>query len=482
MIARVATAQDDITGDGTSSIVLMIAELLKQADGLMYDGLYMQFLHPRIVTEGFDLAKTRALEVLENMKITKSFDSDKIDRTTLINVAGTSVKTKLHFDLASDLSEHIVDAVLSVMNTGNELDLHRVEIMQMQHKRDMDSTLIRGLVLDHGGRHPDMPKKVKNAYILTLNVSMEYEKTEINSGFFYKSAAEREKLVQAEREFIDERVRKVIALKRKVCDEAAAKGDAKFGFVMINQKGIDPFSLDLLAKEGILGLRRAKRRNMERLSLACGGYAINCVDELSPECLGMAGSVYEYTLGDEKFTFVEECKNPQSVTLLIKGPNKHTLTQIKDAINDGLKAVKNAIEDKCVVPGAGAFELAAHLDLMKYSETLTGRVSYGVEAFARGLLVIPRILAQNSGFDVKDCEVKILHEIRKVMEANDNKVSGENALGLNLDSGESMKPHESGVYDNYSVKKQILDSSCVIATNLLLVDEMMRAGLESLKG
>lgn len=199
--------------------------------------------------------------------------------------------------------------------------------------------------MDHGSRHPDMPKRVMNAYILTCNVSMEYEKSEVNSGFFYKTAEEREKLVTAERDFIDQRVRKVIALKKKLCDGTDKQ------FVVINQKGIDPFSLDMLAKEGIIALRRAKRRNMERLALACGGMAMNSFDDLTEDCLGYAGQVYEHVLGENKYTFVEECKNPKSVTILIKGPNKHTIAQIKDAVRDGLRSINNAIIDKAVIPG-----------------------------------------------------------------------------------------------------------------------------------
>ena len=187
--------------------------------------------------------------------------------------------------------------------------------------------------MDHGGRHPDMPKRLENCHILTCNVSMEYEKTEVNSGFFYKSADEREKLVAAERKFIEDRVQKVIEFKKKVCD-----GTDK-SFVIINQKGIDPLSLDALAREGILALRRAKRRNMERMTLACGGQAMNTFDELDESCLGYAGVVYEHVLGENKFTFVEECKNPRSVTILLRAGNKHTLTQMKVSTYQSLVCV-----------------------------------------------------------------------------------------------------------------------------------------------
>uniref|UniRef100_A0AAY5F526 Uncharacterized protein n=1 Tax=Electrophorus electricus TaxID=8005 RepID=A0AAY5F526_ELEEL len=432
LIAKVATAQDDITGDGTTSNVLIIGELLKQADLYISEGL-----HPRIIAEGFEAAKDKALQVLEDVKVTR-----EMGRETLISVARTSLRTKVHAELADLLTEAVVDAVLAIKKPNEPIDLFMVEIMEMKHKTESDTQLIRGLVLDHGARHPDMKKRVEDAYILTCNVSLEYEKTEVNSGFFYKSADEREKLVKAERKFIEERVQKIIALKNKVC------ADNNKAFVVINQKGIDPFSLDALAKEGIVALRRAKRRNMESRSLK--------------KCLRH----------EEKYTFIEKCGNPRSVTLLVKGPNKHTLTQIKDAVRDGLRAVKNAIEDGSVVAGAGAFEVAVADALVKHKPKVKGRAQLGVQAFADALLVIPKVLAQNSGYDPQETLVKLQTEFKE---------SGQ-LIGVDLSTGEPMLAGEAGVWDNYSVKKQLLHSCTVIASNILLVDEIMRAGMSSLKG
>lgn len=359
-----------------------------------------------------------------------------------------------------------VDAVLAIREEGKPLDLHMIELMEMQHKTVDETQLVRGIVMDHGARHPDMPKAVLNAYILTCNVSMEYEKSEVNSGLFYKTADEREKFLVAERDFIDKRVKKVIALKKKLCD-----GTNK-SFVVINQKGIDPFSLDLLAKEGILALRRAKRRNMERLTLACGGIALNSFDDMDESHLGWAGSVYEHVLGESKYTFVEDCKNPLSVTLLVKGQNRHTIVQVKDAIRDGLRAINNAIEDKCLIPGAGAFEVRAYNKLMQFKDTVKGKVRLGIQAYANALLVIPITLAVNSGYDAQDTIVKLQEEDRL----------SSDPVGLDITTGEAAKPSDLGVYDNYVVKKQILNSCSIIASNLLLVDEIMRAGMTSLKG
>lgn len=456
LIARASTAQDDITGDGTTSTVLLIGELLKQADLYIAEGM-----HPRILADSFDLARAKTIEVLDSMRVPIQPTKD-----ALVDVAKTSLRTKIHPKIADDLAGICVDAVLDVRREGKDIDLHMVELMEMKHRTAEDTTLVRGIVMDHGARHPDMAKKVENAYILTCNVSLEYEKSEVNSGFFYKTAEEREKLVAAEREFIDNRVRKIIELKKKLCD-----GTDK-SFVVINQKGIDPPSLDMLAKEKIVALRRAKRRNMERLALACGGVAMNSFDDLKEEHLGWAGLVYEHVLGETKYTFVEDCKQPNSVTILLKGPNSYTLAQLKDAVRDGLRAIKNAIDDRAVIPGAGAFEVAASRALHRFKEEVKGKQRLGIQAYAEALLIIPKTLAVNGGFDAQDTIVKLLEEGNALGEP----------VGLDVNSGEALKPGDFGIYDNYVVKKQIINSCTVIASNILLVDEIMRAGLSSLKG
>ncbi|XP_039076544.1 T-complex protein 1 subunit zeta-2 isoform X4 [Hyaena hyaena] len=396
LIAKVATAQDDITGDGTTSNILIIGELLKQADIYISEGL-----HPRIIADGFEAAKIKALEVLEEVKINK-----EMKREILLDVAKTSLQTKVHAELADVLTEAVVDSVLAIKRPGYPIDLFMVEIVEMKHKSETDTKLIKGLVLDHGARHPDMKKRVEDAFILTCNVSLEYEKTEVSSGFFYKTAEEKEKLVKAERKFIEDRVQKIIDLKDKVCAQSSK------GFVVINQKG------------------------------------------------------------EEKFTFIEACVNPRSVTLLVKGPNKHTLTQIKDALRDGLRAIKNAIEDGCVVPGGGAVEVAIAEALVNYKHTIKGRARLGVQAFADALLIIPKVLAQNSGYDLQETLVKVQAEHSE----------SKQPVGIDLNTGEPMLAADEGIWDNYCVKKQLLHSCTVIATNILLVDEIMRAGMSSLKG
>lgn len=310
-----------------------------------------------------------------------------------------------------------------------------------------------------------MPRRMENVFILTLNVSLEYEKSEVNSSFTYKNIEEKKQLAVAERKFTDDKVMQIIEFKNRVCEEAKRKDGLDYNFLVINQKGVDPVSLDLFYRAGINAVRRAKRRNMERLTRACGGWPVNALEELNPDCLGFAKLVYEHQLGEEKYTFIEGCKNPTSCTINIKGPNDHTIAQVKDAVRDGLRAVLNTIEDGAVVPGAGAFELAAHVYLKSQMSQVAGKAKLGMQAFADALLVIPKVLAQNSGLDAQEVLITLVDEATKG-----------NVVGLDVDTGKLILPLKVGIVDNVRVKKQFCHLGSMIAVKLLLVDEVIRAG------
>lgn len=361
------------------------------------------------------------------------------------------------------MASAVVQAIQTIWTGPNDpLDLTRIEIMTLQRQSARESRFIQGLVLDHGNRHPDMPTHLKDVFILTCNISLEYEQTETQTSFTYQTAEQREKLVESERTWLDERCRQIVALKREVCS-----GDQTF--CIINQKGVDPLSLDMFAKEGILCLRRAKRRNLDRLVLAAGGQIVLSLSDLSKDVLGRAGQirVVSYDDDDSKYTFVEDCPNAQSCTLLLQGPNKLSIAQVQDAVKDGLRTVKNALEDKCVVPGAGAVELAMYQHLTEVVAKQTkGKHKFGIQAYAQALLVIPKTLVVNAGFDVQETILTLLDELS----------DGSTIVGLDIDSGMPMSPADVGVWDNLRVKRQSLYLATVLANQLLLVDEVMRAG------
>jgi len=222
-----------------------------------------------------------------------------------------------------------------------------------------------------------------------------------------------------------------------------------------------------LTRAGILGIRRCKKRNGERIPLACGGKQLNSIDDITEADLGFAKVVYEQTLGEDKYTFIEGVENPFSCTILIKGPNDYSIAQTRDAIRDGLRAITNTLQDKCVLPGAGAFEIACAEHLFTFAKkSVSGKVKLGVHAFADALLVIPRVLAQNSGFDAQDT-------LLKVQEAHQKELK---PFGVDVYTGEPMPAGVGAVWDNYIVKRQFLNIAPVLAQQLLLVDEVMRAG------
>ncbi|CAL9738255.1 T-complex protein 1 subunit zeta [Monosporozyma servazzii] len=470
LIARAAAAQDEITGDGTTTVVCLVGELLKQAYRFIQEGV-----HPRIITDGFEIARKETLQYLDEFKIEKPI-TENIDREFLLQVARSSLTTKVSPDLTEVLTPIVTDAVLSVRDTSknNSLDLHMVEIMQMQHLSPKDTKFVKGLVLDHGGRHPDMPTRLEDAFVLILNVSLEYEKTEVNSGFFYSSADQRDKLAASERKFVDAKLKKIIDLKNEVCGL-----DADRGFVIINQKGIDPMSLDVLAKHGILALRRAKRRNMERLQLVTGGEAQNSVDDLSPKILGYSGLVYQETIGEEKFTYVTENRDPKACTILIKGATQYALNQTKDAVRDGLRAVANVLRDQNVIPGAGSFFIAASNHLQKSNMVklgAKGKTKTGVQAFSEALLVVPKTLVKNSGYDPLD----VLSLCQDELDDNEDREE-RRYVGVDLNIGDTCDPTIEGIWDSYRVIRNAVSGAAGIASNLLLCDELLRAGRSTLK-
>lgn len=176
---------------------------------------------------------------------------------------------------------------------------------------------------------------------------------------------------------------------------------------------------------------------MERLILACGGNQVNSVDDITPQDLGFADEVYEQSLGDDKYTFVEGVKDPFSCTILIKGQNEHSIAQIKDAIRDGTRAVKNVFDDQSVIPGAGAFEIYTRDKLLEYSKTEDiGKCIVGIEAFAESLLIVPKCLCDNSGQDSKEAIINVEKANRGTQYLN----------GIDITNGKAINPILHGIF------------------------------------
>nr|XP_027201279.1 T-complex protein 1 subunit zeta-like [Dermatophagoides pteronyssinus] len=469
MLARAAVAQDTVTGDGSCTVILLIGSLLEQARRYYFEGI-----HPRHLSAGLDFAKQAVLKYLDEFAVAQKLSCES--RDLLFNVARSSLCTKVKPTMAQTLAGIIVKCIHCLCQQPGEaesseslipLDLYMVEVLPIKVGTDPEVEFFRGMVMDHGCRHPAMPTSLENCFVLTCNVSLEYEKTEVNSSFVYSDAKSRSELAQAERSFTTKKVQQIIDLKRRLCTAENGKN-----FVVMNQKGIDPAALEMLAKERIMALRRVKRRNMERITYCCGGSPVNSVDGLQESDLGFAESCWEISLGDEKYTFLKGRKNPRSCCIVIKAAATYEVSRIKEAIRDALRACKNALDDQKLVPGAGAFEFAAatHLQTLAAEQPL-GKNAYGVQMLAESLLAVPKALAQNAGLNAQD----MLQRMKEKALASRGATPRE-FVGLDLDSGRVMDPTLEGVWDGYSVKKQTVNLAVLLAQQLVLIDEIIRAG------
>jgi len=458
VVANTVALQNRVVGDGSTSLVILIANILYGAEKLVSEGVHSSFL-----IEGVLIAFQNAVAMLEEMKIAAD-----LSRPLMVNVAQSCVRTKLHGHLGQIISEQIVDALTCIYDREtNRIDLHMVELMAMKHKTARDTELVRGIVMDHAARHPFMPNEARNCFILTANVSMEYEKTVVNAKVNYASAEHRESMAEGERSYIDKRAHQIVALKNQVC-----KGNE--GFVVLNQGGIDPICLEILAKAGIIALRRVKRRNLERITLCCGGTAVSSTENLRASVLGHAGHVRQMNVGEERYTIVDEVQNPKSVTLLVKGPNDYTIAQINEAIHGGLMAVQQTMRDQFLLPGACAVELAIvrRLHRLAAGQLAGAKQKLGIDVFCDALEAIPKALAANAGFDTQD----LLLANAAVPPADDKK-----PLGVNINSGELCDAVERGVYDSYSAKINVYQAAVMMCKNLMSVDAVIKSAPEGIK-
>ncbi|MEM2474047.1 MAG: thermosome subunit beta, partial [Candidatus Bathyarchaeia archaeon] len=314
----------------------------------------------------------------------------------------------------------------------------------------IDTKLVRGIVLDKEVVHPGMPKRVENAKIALLNCPLEIEKTEMDAKINIETPEQMDAFLKEEERMLQEMVEKI------------AKAGAN---VVICQKGIDDMAQHFLAKKGILAVRRAKESDMEKLAKATGGKIITNLDDLTPNDLGFAKLVEERKVADDKMTFVEGCKNPKSVTILVRGGAERIVNEAERAIHDALCVVRDVVRDPRIVAGGGAPEAEVARRLRQYAEKLAGKEQLAVLAFAEALESIPMTLAENAGLDPID----IITELR----AKHDK--GEKWAGIDVFSGKVADMSKFDIYEPLAVKMQVIKSASEAATMILRIDDVIAA-------
>jgi thermosome len=442
MLVEVAKAQDKEAGDGTTSAVVIAGELLSKAEELLDKNV-----HPTIIIDGYKLAQEKALETLE--KIAMPIDLKKKDH--LKKAAVTSMASKLVAEYKEYLADIVVEAMLSVAektDTAYKADVDDVLVEKKTGESLKDTSLIKGIVIDKEIVHSGMPKRVEKAKIALLDSSLEIEKTEYDAKLNIETPEQIEAFLKQEENML-----------KAMADEIAVSG----ANVVICQKGIDDMVQHFLAKKGISAIRRAKKSDMERLAKATGGSIVSNLASLTAKDLGEAALVEERKIAEDKMTFIEGCKHPKAVTILIRGSSPRMNNETERSIHDALCVVRDLIQEPRIVAGGGAPELEMAKVLKRYAETQSGREQLAIKIFAESLETIATVLAENAGLDPID----ILSELRSRHE------KGEIWAGIEVLSGKVQDMSKAGVFEPLTVKKQIIKSAAEAAMLILKIDDVI---------
>jgi len=442
MLVQVAKAQDAETGDGTTSAVVVCGELLKQALGLITSGV-----HPTVIISGYRKAVDKATEVLDGMSVECTLE----DRNKLLKVVETSIASKLIAEAKDFLAPIAVDSVLQITeetNSGLVADIDHIKVEKKEGGSVRDTQLVRGVIVDKEIVHSEMPRRVSKAKIALVNASMEVEKTEMDAEIRITDPEQM-------KSFLDEEQRMLKSISEKV---KATGANVVFG-----QKGIDDKVQHYLAKDGILAVRRIKKSDMEALARATGGSVVSSIDHLTEAHLGACETVEERKVGDDKMVFVEGCKDPKTVSVLIRGGTERVVDEAERAFHDAVSVVRDAVEDAKIVPGGGAPEVEVASQLREYAGTLKGREQIAVNRFADAMEIIPKTLAENAGHDPIDVIVALRADHG----------SGKNTMGVDIHSGKSKDMMKAGVLEPLRVKTHAVRSATEAASLILRIDDVI---------
>mgnify|MGYP001023614606 CR=1 FL=1 len=444
MMVEIAKTQDQEAGDGTTTAVVLAAELLVQAEELVNGNV-----HPTVIAAGYRLAAERALQVLENHACSTSSS----DEAFLHRIAMTSMTGKAAEVVMARFADMVVKAIGMVIDEDGTVDPENVKVEKKIGGSNEDSVLVEGIVLQKERVHPGMPKKVREARILLLNMPIEYRKTESNATIKITSPGQ-------EQAFIDNDAQMSLVMVEKVLATGAN--------VVFSQKGIDDLAQHHLAKAGVLAVRRLKTSDLKRLARATGGKILTTLDDIQPTDLGYAGLVEERVMAKDDIIVVEECVNPRAVTILLHGGTEHVVDELERAVHDAVRVVGNVVEDKKYVVGGGASEAELARSLREYAVTIGGREQLAVEVYAKALESIPRYIAENAGLDQVDAIVAL----RTAHNA------GKRSAGVDVMTGEAADMEEAGVVEPLRVKTQAIASATEAAVMILRIDDIIAASKE----
>ena len=442
MMVEVSKTIDTEVGDGTTSSVVFAGALLEKAEKLLEKDV-----HSTVIVDGYQAASEKSLELLADFA--KSVKPD--DQESLIKIAKTSMQSKLISEDSEPMSKLVVGAILKIAEKNGDaysVDLDNLKVEKKSGASIQDTALIKGIVLDKEIVHSGMPTKIQNAKIALVNAALEVEKTEMSAEIRISDPTQMQMFLEEENRMLKEMVTKL--------HHAGTN-------VLICQKGIDDISQHYLAKHGILAVRRVKESDMTKLAKATGGRITTNLDDITEKDLGHADLVQQKKIETDKWVFIEGCKNPHSVTILIRGGSQRVVDEVDRSIHDSLMVVKDVIETPSIVTGGGSAEAYLAGQLNEYADSFDGREQLAVKQYAEALESIPLTIAENAGMDPIDTIISL--------RAKQN--SGKKGSGINAREGKIGDMNSLNILEPLVVKEQIIKSATETACMILRIDDVI---------
>jgi len=442
MMVEISKTIDTEVGDGTTSSVIFAGALLEKAEKLLEKDV-----HSTVIIDGYQAASTKALELLA--KLAKAIQPD--DRESLIKIAKTSMQSKLVSEDSVPLSKLVVDAILKIVEIDGDkhsIDLDNLKVEKKAGGSIDDTSLINGIVLDKEIVHSGMPTKIENARIALVNAALEVEKTEMSAEIRISDPTQMQQFLEEENNMLQSMVDKIHSIGANV---------------LICQKGIDDIAQHYLSKHGILSVRRVKESDMTKLAKATGGRITTNLDDISTNDLGSAEIVHQKKVESDKWVFIEGCKNPRSVTILIRGGSQRVVDEADRSIHDALMVVKDVVEKPSIVAGGGSPEAYLATELNEWAGSAEGREQLAIKQYAEAFESIPLTIAENAGMDPIDTLITL----------RANQSSGKQTVGINAREGKIGNMFSLDIVEPLAVKEQIIKSATEAACMILRIDDVI---------
>ncbi len=442
LLVEISKITDVSVGDGTTSTVVLAGALLEKADELLRKGI-----HPVQIVSGFAKARDYTIEQLRKGAIRVD-----ADRASLISVARTSLQSKIVASEADHLAQMAADAVLTVAEERNGRKIVEMKSIKVEKKQGGsigDSQYMRGIMLDQKLAHPDMPRRLENVKIALLTVQMKLEDQTLQ-----KHVEIRE--VEMIKRFISEEV----ALHKAMVDRCHEAG-ANF---VITQKPMDDTVKQHLASLGMMGIEKAYEYEMPKIARATGARIVNSLEDLSEKDLGFAQVVEQKKVHQKELLFLEGCRDPKCVSILVRGGNDRVADEAERSMNDALMVARDMVLSPMLVTGGGACEAELARLVMDWSKGLEGREQLAAEKYAEALESIPTTLAENAGMDRTDASTELRAKHAK---------GGKN-FGVSAD-GKIRDMATLGVVEPLAVKEHVINAATEAASMILRVDNIITA-------